>query len=128
SEGSSCRQNAAIGQEQGNGVIASIYAQARHRCPGTARRIPHLACACWIARVRVRTFVSSGATTHQNFAIRKQGRGVKSASSRHHRLSVIPSGRGTIQVNYLGGCRWKGGATGIVKPTWASTHEQYFAV
>ena len=49
------------------------------------------------------------------------------ASSRHHRPSVIPGGRRTIQVDDLCGCRWKRAAK-AVRWARASAHEQYFAV
>jgi hypothetical protein len=53
---------------------------------------------------------------------------VEPASSRHHRPSVIPGGRRTVQVDDLCGCRWKRGATAAVRWARASAHEQYLAI
>jgi hypothetical protein len=108
-------------------VIASKSGQARHRCPRAGCGIPHLRRVCGISRASPWELSSSGSAGYQDFAVWKQCSGVESASSGHHRSSVLPSRRGTVQVDYLCGFRWVS-VTSFVKCAGASAYDQYFAV
>jgi hypothetical protein len=123
-----CGQNAPVRQQQRGGMIASKSGQARHHRPRASCRIPHLRRVSGIARVKGRGLSSSASAGDQDFAVRKQCSIVEFASSGHHRLSVRPSGRRTVQVDYLCGFRWIDGAIRLVKSAGASTHNQYLAV
>jgi hypothetical protein len=122
-----CRQNAPVRQQQRSRVIASKNCVTRHGGPRAGRGIPQLRRVYGIGRVTAWELISSASAGHQDFAIRKQCSGVESASSGHHRASILPSGTGTVQVNDFRGCRWIGSAISV-RCTWASTHEQYLAI
>ena len=123
-----CGQNPPIGQQQRNRVIASKSGQARHRCPRAGCRVPHLDGVSDIARGIARSLSPSASASHQHFAVRKQCKGVKFASSGHHRASVLPSRSGIVQIDDFCRCRGIGCATAGVKCARASAYEQYLAV
>jgi hypothetical protein len=50
------------------------------------------------------------------------------AASRHHRASVGPSRRRTVQINCLCSGRGIGGTISSVKTAWTSAHDQHFAI
>jgi hypothetical protein len=120
-------QNAPVGQQQSNRVVASKNCQARHRCPCASCWIPQLTRVRWIARGIACGLSCSASAGYQHCAVRKQCSVVKFASPRHHRSSILPRGVRTIQVDDLCSLRWIGGAT-RVKSTWASAHKQYLAI
>src|SRR5919109_4350343 len=49
------------------------------------------------------------------------------AASRHHRASVGPSRRRTVQIDDLCSCRGISIAIGIIELTWTSAHDQHLA-
>jgi hypothetical protein len=109
-------------------VVGSNRGQARHRCPRPSRWIPQLACVCWIGRCSARTLGSPASTGHEDCAVCEQCSVVKFAASRHHRSSVLPGGRRTVQIDDLCSRRWISGAIGSVISAWASTHDQHLAI